>query len=92
MSLQLSGKEDIVFEVSGDDEEFIGTYMISDEVATDAPNGPVWKLEGEDMYVFNNGSDAGWRIGDRDGLADGFYYFKSKKLVYRVLHKSLNNF
>ena len=56
--------------------------MISDEVATDAPNGPVWKLEGEDMYVFNDGSDAGWRIGDKDSLADGSYYFKSKKLMY----------
>ena len=56
--------------------------MISDEVATEAPNDPVWKLEGEDMYVFNNGSDAGWRIGDKDSLTDGSFFFKSKKLVY----------
>ena len=58
--------------------------MISDEVATKAPNDPVWKLEGEDIYVFNTGSDEGWRIGDKVSLSDGSYFFTSKIFVYTV--------
>ena len=62
--------------------------MISDEVATKAPNDPVWKLEGKDGYIFTNGSNAGWRIGDKDSLTDGSYFFKSKKLVYLCLNSA----
>ena len=82
------GKEIIVFEVSGDDKRVIGTYMISDEVANEAPNCPVWRLEGKDMYIFNYGSSQGWRIGDKDSLTDGSFFFKSKKLVYTITYKS----
>ena len=78
----LSGKEDIVFEVSGDHENLVGTYVISDEVANKAPNCPVWKLEREEIYVFNDGSNEGWRIGDKDSLTDGSFFFKSKKWAY----------
>ena len=85
--LQLLGKENIVFDVSGDDKRVIGTYMISDEVADEAPNCPVWKLEGKEMYVFNDGSNEGWRIGDKDSLTDGSFFFKSKKWVYCCLSK-----
>ena len=82
MFLRLSGKEDIVFEVLGDAEYFVGTYEISDEVAKEASNCPVWKLEGKDLYIFNSGSNGGWRIGDKDSLTDGSFFFKIKKLVY----------
>ena len=84
--LQLLGKENIVFDVSGDDKRVIGTYMISDEVANEAPNCPVWKLEGKEMYIFNYGSNQGWRIGDKDSLTDGSFFFKSKKLMYCCLN------
>ena len=79
--LQLLGKENVVFDVSGDDERVIGTYMISDEVANEAPSCPVWKLEGKEMYVFNDGSDEGWRIGTKQNLTDGFFLYKSKNWV-----------
>ena len=90
--LQLSGKEDIVFEVLGDAEYFVGTYEISDEVAKEASNCPVWKLEGKDLYIFNSGSNGGWRIGDKDSLTDGSFFFKSKKLVYCCLKKLIVEF
>ena len=86
MCLQLSGKESMVFEVSGDDDDLIGTYVISDEVAKKAPNCPVWKLEGQEIYVFSSGSNEGWRIGDKDSLTDGSFFFKSKKLMYCCLN------
>ena len=72
----------MVFEVSGGNDDQNGTYVISDEVAEKAPNCPVWKLEGKEMYVFNDGSNEGWRIGDKDSLTDGSFFFKSKKWVY----------
>ena len=55
--------------------------MISDEVANKAPNCPVWKLESEEIYVFNDGSDEGWRIGTKQNLTDGFFLYKSKNWV-----------
>ena len=79
----------MVFEVSGDKKHFCGSYTISDEVANKAPNCPVWKLEGKEIYVFNNGSDEGWRIGNKDSLTDGSYFFKSKKLVYVCLNNAI---
>jgi hypothetical protein len=39
-----------------------------DEVATEAPNNPVWKQAGKDRYIFNDGSPAGWRIGDKEKI------------------------
>ena len=80
-SLHLSGKDYVVFEVSGDDKRLVGTYVISHEVANGAPDCPVWELVGKEFYVFNNGSDEGWRIGTKQNLTDGFYLYKSKNWV-----------
>ena len=82
----------MVFEVSGGNEDCNGTYVISDEVAEKAPNCPVWKLEGKEMYVFNSGSNEGWRIGNKDSLTTGSFYFKSKKWVYCCLKKLIVEF
>ena len=80
----------MVFEVSGDDKKLVGTYVISREVANGAPDCPVWELVGKEFYVFNNGSDEGWGIGDKENLKDGFFFYKSKNWVQINIKQALS--
>ena len=61
-------------------EKSTGTYFICDEkvVGVSASKNPVWKLRGQDRYIFTNGSENGWRIGDKESLTVGDFYYKSK--------------
>ena len=75
----------MVFEVSGATGKYkilVGTYVISREIASGAPDSPVWELVGKKFYIFNNGSDEGWRIGTKQSLTDGYYLYKSKNWVF----------
>ena len=59
-----------------------GLYLLSDKRASDAPNNPVWKMIGGDRFIFNTGSSAGWRIGQKSSLADGAYYCRGKHIFH----------
>merc|ERR1712083_473174 len=59
-------------------QDSVGTYFICNEKAFGAPKNPVWKLHGKDRYIFNNGSQNGWRIGDKESLVFGDFYYKSE--------------
>ena len=58
-------------------QESAGIYFLCDEKAIGAPKNQVWKLQGKDRYIFNNGSQNGWRIGDKESLNLGDFYYKS---------------
>ena len=68
--------------VTGDDWASVtGTYVISDETASKAPERPVYKLVGQDRYVYFNPGGAGWRIGTKkrlSGETEGWYMYQSK--------------
>ena len=67
--------------VSGIDEKYTGSYLISKENAASSPNKPVFKLEGEDMYIYYYPGIAGWRIGAKINLSgekEGGYFLASK--------------
>ena len=70
----------VSIEVTGMSKECIGTYeLLNEEKATLASGSPVWKLQGKDFYIFNNGvRNGGWRIGNKDGLKSGDFFFKSE--------------
>ena len=55
-----------------------GLYLPTDKRAPDAPNNPVWKLRGEDRFIFNTGSSSGWRIGAKSFLTNGHHWCKGK--------------
>ena len=45
-----------------------GTYLISEEKASKSPNKPVYKLEGQDRFIYYHPDGAGWRIGRKEHL------------------------
>ena len=57
--------------VTGDDWASVtGTYIISNEKASKAPDKPVYKLEGEDRYIYYSPTNGyGWRIGAKEHLS-----------------------
>ena len=72
--------------VTGDDAWSVtGTYIISNEKASKSPNKPVYKLEGQDRFIYytlRNG--AGWCIGGKvelSGETEGLYYYRSKNFI-----------
>ena len=72
--------------VTGDDWESVtGTYIISNEKASKAPDKPVYKLEGQDRFIYytlRNGN--GWCIGAKEHLSgetEGLSYYKSKNFT-----------
>ena len=67
-------KDSLIFEVYGDDAEASGTYFKLDE-ATDSN---VWELPGRNRFIYNTGSDVGWRIGKKENLNNESFLFKSK--------------
>jgi len=66
-----------VIEVTNGTSSSTGNYFLSHERAGAAPNLLVWKLEGRDRYIFNTGTDNGWRIGRYMFLSTGRSYYKS---------------
>ena len=52
-----------------------GLYFLTQEKIESAPQNPVWKHQNEDRYIFNTGSSEGWRLGKKDHLTDGKFYF-----------------
>ena len=55
--------------VTGDDNDSCtGTYIISQEKASKSPNKPVYKLEGQDRFIYYHPDGAGWRIGRKEHL------------------------
>ena len=79
---QICGSIEVKSGVFNGNQESVGTYFLCDEIAVGAPKNPVWKLQGKDRYIFNNGSSNGWRIGDNESLTLGLgdFYYKSKKV------------
>ena len=72
----------VSIKVTGMSKECIGTYeLLNEDKATLASDSPAWKLQGKDFYIFNNDGgvrNGGWRIGDKDGLKSGDFFFKSE--------------
>ena len=72
--------------VSGSDwKHCTGLYHLSDEISSEAPNKPVFKLHGENRYIYYHPSPEGWRIGRKNHLAGqnaGQYFYKSKNRFY----------
>ena len=72
--------------VTGDDAGSVtGTYIISNEKASKFPNKPVYKLEGQDRFIYyalRNGN--GWCIGAKEQLSgetEGLFYYRSKNFI-----------
>ena len=68
-----------------------GFYVLADERALDAPNSPVWKNSGGKRFIFNTGTSAGWRIGDKDSLTAGDFWCKGKHILMFFLLESLSS-
>ena len=71
--------------VTGDDyASATGTYIISNEKASKSPNKPVYKLQGEDRYIYYNPGGNGWRISDKvdlSGDTEGSAWYTSKNFI-----------
>ena len=72
--------------VTGDEYAVTGTYIISNEKASKSPDKPVYKLEGQDRFIYYtllNG--AGWCIGagkeTLSGETEGDFYYYSKNFI-----------
>ena len=58
-----------------------GTYVITTEKASKAPDKPVYKLQGQDRYIYFNPGGAGWAIGAKinlSGKTEGDHWYRSK--------------
>ena len=58
-----------------------GTYQKCEEKSSHAKNRPVYKLDGENRYIYYYPNSKGWRIGTKDdlnGKKSGQYFFASK--------------
>ena len=61
-----------------------GTYLISEKIATKSKTKPVYKLEGQDWYIYFNPGGNGWRIGEEINLVgekEGQSLFKSAYIL-----------
>ena len=59
---------------------YTGLYTISKEKASRSPEKPVFKLDGQDKYIYFNPDNVGWRIGILEHLSganEGGYWFSS---------------
>ena len=66
----------------------IGMYRKCGEKSSHAEKRPVYKLEGEDRYIYYYPNSMGWRIGNKnslDGVNAGNYYFGSKKTKHFLI-------
>ena len=78
-------------QVTGDTSSDInsegGLYLPTDKRASDAPNNPVWRNSAGNRFIFNTGSEKGWRIGDEESLTDGSCN-KKYTFTYQIFHTS----
>ena len=87
--LLLIGNENLLCDkltVTGDDwADVTGTYIISNEKASKAPDKPVYKLEGQDRFIYYTlRGGAGWCIGGKEylsGETEGLCYYYSKNFI-----------
>ena len=74
-----------VFEVIGESPVDSGIYVICNKRADAAPNNLVWKRPNEDRFIFNTGSEEGWKIGNEKHLRHienwSNCFFRSKKIL-----------
>ena len=82
--------------VTGDDFGSVtGTYIISNEKASKAPDKPVYKLEGQDRFIYyalRNGH--GWCIGKKEflsGETEGLYAYNSKNFIPILIQMCLHD-
>ena len=62
-------------------EECTGTYNLNrDVISSSAPSRDVYKLDGRDRYIFYFQDKKEWRIGKKENLEDGEYFFSSESL------------
>ena len=69
--------------MSGNDSRYTGSYLISEEKASKSPNKPVYKLEGEDKYIYYYPDSDGWLVGSKSDLSgenEGDSWYQSKFL------------
>ena len=74
-------KEIIVGEdYQGPPLEAVGTYSFSGPYwrTSAEPNIPTYRLGFEQFFIFNDGSEGGWKIGTEESLNTGEYLFKGK--------------
>ena len=73
-------KSDIV--ITGSNfEECTGTYNLNrNERSSSAPSRPVYKLDGQDRYIFYFKTKEEWRIGKKQNLENDEYFFSSEPL------------
>ena len=78
-------KSDIV--VTGSNfEQCTGTYNLDRNVrASGALGRPVYKLDDQDQdrYIFYNQNEEEWRIGTKENLKDGEYFYSSEPLFQK---------
>ena len=80
-------------EVSGANTTCVaGTYFLSDEKAASAPKNSVWKLDGNDRYIFNPGDEAGWRIGNKECLTTNNLFYASKSISILSIIMNYSNY
>ena len=58
-----------------------GTYIINNENSSLSLNEPVYKLEGQDSFIFNSPSKGENEKVDYSGETEGHLYYPSKNLV-----------
>ena len=82
LTFNITEKDCGIVQVSaGSDTRFpilYGLYSLSE--GKSGPNNPVWKLKDINVYIFNDGSSDGLRIGAQKSLKTGSSYYESKKL------------
>ena len=83
------------FLFAGDDCEFIevtdgkrgsfywahAVYVKTDKRVPSTPNSSVWKHPDRNGYIFNTGSENGWRIGAKDFLSTEEFDYKGKNCI-----------
>ena len=61
-----------------------GTYIINNENSSLSLDEPVYKLEGQDRYIYYNPGGDGWRIARKERLSgekEGLHYYASKNFI-----------
>ena len=73
--------------VTGDDWESVtGTYIISNEKASKSPDKPVYKLEGQDSFIYYSPSKGENEKVDSSSETEGLSYYSSKNFIIQQAH------
>ena len=66
-------------------EECTGTYNLNRYgKSSSAPSRPVYKLDGQDRYIFYFQPKEEWRIGKKENLKDGEYFYSSEPFFQKI--------